>query len=84
MREQGELNLYRRQARDALRKLLELLSYFEGNTDSLIDYRRWKNDGRRISTGFVESTINRILGRRMCKGQQMCWSRKGAHYLIKV
>ena len=84
LKEQGERNTYRRQAHGALRKLLELLSYLEGNEDSLIDYSRWQHDGRRISTGFVESTINRVLGRRMCKGQQMRWSRQGAHCLIQV
>jgi hypothetical protein len=64
--------------------LLRLLSYLEHHKDVLIDYRQWKIKGRRISTSFVESTINRLIGRRMCKGQQMCWSPKGAHALLQV
>ena len=60
------------------------LQHLETNIQSLIDYRRYKQEGRRISTGFVESTINRVVGRRMCKGQQMRWSRSGADGLIQV
>ena len=63
---------------------MDVLSYLEANIDALIDYRRWQQVGRRISTGFVESTINRIVGRRMCKGQHMRWSRNGAHCLVQV
>lgn len=61
-----------------------VLQYLEANIDSLIDYRRWQQVGRRISTGFVEPSINRIVGRRMCKGQHMRWTRIGAHCLVKV
>jgi hypothetical protein len=63
---------------------MDLLYYLQANLRSLIDYRSWQQAGRRISTGFVESTINRIVGRRMCKGQQMRWSRLGAHCLVQV
>ena len=65
-------------------KLSNLLAYLEANHQSLIVYRRWQKEGRRISTGFVESTINRLIGRRMCKDQQMRWSREGAHCLLQV
>ncbi|MGI9024631.1 MAG: ISKra4 family transposase [Burkholderiaceae bacterium] len=61
-----------------------LLSYLEANHRSLIDYRRWQKEGRRISTGFVESTINRLIDRRLCKEQQMRWTREGAHALLQV
>lgn len=71
-------------ARAARYKLLNVLSYLEANLDSLIDYRSWQQAGRRISTGFVESTINRVIGHRMCKDQHMRWSRNGAHCLVQV
>ena len=71
-------------ARAARYKLMDLLSYLEANVDSLVDYRSWQQAGRRISTGFVESTINRVVGRRMCKRQHMRWSRNGAHCLVQV
>ncbi|MDR6859956.1 hypothetical protein J2W96_006296 [Variovorax guangxiensis] len=63
---------------------MEVVDYLTKNLDSLIDYRAWQQAGRRISTGFVESSINRIVGRRMCKGQHMRWSRAGAHRVVQV
>jgi len=71
-------------ARAARHRLMNVLCYLEANIDSLIDYRRWQQGGRRISTGFVESAINRLVGRRMCKGQHMRWSRAGAPYLVQA
>jgi hypothetical protein len=38
----------------------------------------------RISTSAVEGTVNRLIGRRMCKSQHMCWSKRGAHPLLQV
>jgi hypothetical protein len=35
----------------------------------------------RISTAFVESTVNRVVSKRFAKKQQMQWSKKGAHRL---
>lgn len=32
-----------------------------------------------ISTGFIESTANRVLAKRLVKHQQMQWTKKGAH-----
>ena len=54
-----------RQTRHARRRLVDVLDYLTNNVDSLIDYRAWQRAGRRVSTGFVESAINRIVGRRM-------------------
>jgi hypothetical protein len=59
-------------------------SYLNSNVESLIDYRTWQRVGGRIATGFVESSINRIVGRRMCKSQHMRWSRVGAHSVVQV
>src|SRR3984893_9879033 len=84
LREQGDPTALRKRAQAARYKLMDLLYYLQANLRSLIDYRSWQLAGRRISTGFVESTINRIVGRRMCKGQQMRWARLGAHCLVQV
>jgi len=73
-----------RQTRHARRRLVDVLDYLTNNVDSLIDYRAWQRAGRRVSTGFVESAINRIVGRRMCKSQHMRWSRLGAHGVVQV
>ena len=39
---------------------------------------RWRQ-GERISTAFVESTINQVVSRRFVKKQQMQWTLRGAH-----
>jgi hypothetical protein len=73
-----------RQVRKASYGLSNVVTYLKSNVESLIDYRTWRGVGRRISTGFVESSINRIVGRRMCKGQHMRWSRVGAHSVVQL
>lgn len=73
-----------RQARHARHRLMDVLTYLTNNLESLIDYRAWQRAGRRISTGFVESSINRIVGRRMCKSQHMRWSRAGVHSVAQL
>jgi hypothetical protein len=50
----------------------------------IICYREWRNADKRISTSAVEGTVNRLIGRRMCKYQHMCWSKRGAHLLLQV
>jgi hypothetical protein len=73
-----------RQAKQARYRLMNVVTYLQSNLESLIDYRTWQRVGRRISTSFVESSINRIVGRRMCKSQHMRWSRAGAHSVVQV
>lgn len=73
-----------RRAKQARYRLMNVVTYLRSHLQSLIDYRTWQRVGRRISTGFVESSINRIVGRRMCKSQHMRWSRAGAHSVVQV
>ena len=40
--------------------------------------------GERVSTGFVESTVNTVVGKRFCKRQQMRWSKTGAHLMLQT
>jgi hypothetical protein len=40
--------------------------------------------GERISTGFVESTVNQVISKRFCKRQQMQWTKRGAHLLLQM
>ena len=84
LRERTDKSGLAQRARQTRYRLSDALQYLETNIHSLIDYRRYKQEGRRISTGFVESTINRVVGRRMCKGQQMRWSRSGADGVVQV
>jgi len=44
---------------------------------------RWRQ-GERISTAFVESTINQVVSRRFVKKQQMHWTLRGAHLLLQT
>jgi len=40
--------------------------------------------GETISTAFVESTINWVVSKRMVKKQQMRWTKRGAHVLLRA
>jgi hypothetical protein len=62
----------------------ELNTYIENNCHLIPNYgERWRY-GEAISTGFVESTINEVVAKRMVKKQQMQWTQKGAHYMIQT
>ena len=61
-----------------------LATYIANNAAAIVNYsERWHN-GERISTAFVESTVNRVISRRFAKKQQMQWSKKGAHLLLQT
>jgi hypothetical protein len=64
--------------------LCALEGYLRKNEAGIINYREWRDAGRRISTSAVEGTVNRLIGRRMCKSQHMCWTKRGAHLLLQV
>jgi hypothetical protein len=57
------------------KSLLDIIRYLEANSDSIPDYGKRYREGSRISTGFVESTVNEIIAKRMAKKQQMRWNR---------
>jgi hypothetical protein len=40
--------------------------------------------GERISTGFVESTINQLIAKRFVIKPQMRWTPRGAHLLLQI
>jgi hypothetical protein len=40
--------------------------------------------GERISTSFVESTVNQVISKRFCKKQQMQWTKSAAHLLLEM
>lgn len=64
--------------------LCDLAWYIRKNESGVINYGQWRRDGRRISSSAVEGTVNRLIGRRLCKGQHMCWTNRGAHLLLQV
>jgi len=64
--------------------LCDLAEYIRENDSEVINYGRWRREGRRISTSAVEGTVNRLIERRLGKGQHMCWTKRGAHLLLQV
>ena len=61
-----------------------MATYIANNAAALPDYsERWFN-GERISTAFVESTVNRVVSQRCAKKQPMQWSKQGAHRLLQT
>jgi hypothetical protein len=66
------------------RSLREFRVYIESNSRFLVNYGERFRNGERISTGFVESTVNQVVSKRMVKKQQMQWTPRGAHLLLQV
>ena len=67
-----------------LRHLNEMETYIRNNQYIIPNYgEKWRY-GEAIATGFVESTINEVVAKRMVKKQQMQWTHEGAHYLLQT
>ena len=54
------------------------------NASGIVNYGELHRCGARISTGFVESTINQLIAKRFVKKQQMRWTPRRAHLLLQV
>jgi hypothetical protein len=67
-----------------LRAVEEFHTYIANNQAFIPNYRERYRQGDRISTGFVESTVNYVVAKRFTKRQQMQWSPKGAHLLLQM
>jgi hypothetical protein len=62
----------------------EFETYIKNNSEFIPNFGdRWRQ-GERISTAFVESTINQVVSRRFVKKQQMQWTLRGAHLLLQT
>lgn len=69
----------------ALRKAAnEFEVYIRNNAWMIPNYAERRRYGERVPTGFVESAINTVVGKRFCKRQQMQWSKPGAHLLLQA
>src|SRR5271163_4227969 len=66
------------------RLLGELETYVSGQSDIIIDYATARRRAEPISTAVTESTVQWLLHRRMNAQQQMRWSPRGAHLMLKV
>jgi hypothetical protein len=78
----------RRPAQLVLKKLARALeefgTYIDNNASGIVNYGERHRCGERISTGFVESTINQLVAKRFVKKQQMRWTPRGAHLLLQL
>ena len=78
----------RRPAHLVLKKLARALeefgTYIDNNASGIVNYGERHRCGERISTGFVESTINQLVAKRFVKRQQMRWTPRGAHLLLQI
>jgi hypothetical protein len=50
----------------------------------LINYGERYRAGERISSAFVEATVNAVISKRFAKKQRMQWTRRGAHLLLQT
>ena len=64
--------------------LTELETYVSGQSTSIIDYAAARRSTEPISTVQTESAVHSLLHRRMTAKQQMRWSPRGAHLMLKV
>jgi hypothetical protein len=71
-------------ARKLLKAVEEFHTYIENNVGFIPNYGERYHHGERISTGFVESTVNQVVSKRMVKKQQMQWTKRGAHLLLQI
>ena len=61
-----------------------LETYVAGQAALIIDYATARYGEEPISTAPTESTVQWLLHRRMGANQQMRWSPRGAHLMLKV
>jgi hypothetical protein len=71
-------------ARKVARLLRDLETYVAGQSEIIIDYATNRRREEPISTAITESTVQWLLHRRMNAQQQMRWSPRGAHLMLKV
>jgi hypothetical protein len=68
-----------------LTKAVEEFRLYSTNNGHLIpNYGERYRNGEAIATGFVESTVNQVVSKRVCKKPQMQWSKRGAHLLLQT
>jgi hypothetical protein len=71
-------------ARKLLKAVEEFHTYIEHNKGFIPNDGERYRTGERISTGFVESTVNQVVSTRFCKKRQMQWTKRAAHLLRQM
>jgi hypothetical protein len=62
----------------------ELETYACSQSDIIVDFATARQREEPISTAVIESAVRWLLYRRMNAQQQMCWTLRGAHLMLKV
>ena len=62
----------------------EFETYIRNNEEFIPNFGERRRNGERISTAFVESTVNQVISKRMVKKQSMQWTPRGAHLLLQI
>jgi hypothetical protein len=71
-------------AKKLLKAVREFGGYIAANRAFIPNYGDRYRHGERISSAFVESTVNQVVSKRFAKKQQMRWTERGAHLLLQV
>lgn len=71
-------------SRKFLKALGEFDHYILANAQFIPNYGDRYRHGEKIATGFVESTVNQVISKRLVKKQSMRWTDRGAHLLLQV
>jgi hypothetical protein len=74
-------------ARKLLRTAEEFHIHIKNNKNNgglMPNYGERYRAGERISTGFMELTVNQVISKRFCKKQQVAWTPCGAHCLLQI
>ena len=58
--------------------------YICSNAGMIPIYAERRRYGERVSTGFVESAINTVVGKRFCRRQQIHCSKPGANLMLQL
>ena len=72
------------EAQNLCSHLEEFETYISNNGQYIPNYGERYHNGERISSSFVESTVNQFISKRFVKKQQMRWTPEGAHLLLQV
>jgi hypothetical protein len=64
--------------------LREFEGYVRANATAIPNYGDRHRNAEAISSAFVESTVNRVVSKRMVKKQQRRWTPRGAHLRFQV
>jgi hypothetical protein len=62
----------------------EFATYITNNIGHIVNYGERFRVDKRISTGFLELTVNQIVDKHFDKRQSMRWTPRGAHLVLQT